>query len=292
MLARQYLVVPLAVEAPRPDRESTHRGVGNFYLRTIAAAVQFRLHLEAVGGRGVGDQAYDGLVIDERSPAPILRDMREEAVLDLVPLAGAGGHVTHAELEAGLGTLAAGLAGSYGVALGAQGTVRFVVLDLDFGHDLPEPEYASLAEFVDAAHDRGAPQRRMRTHVAAKAAPLVAQLRAAFPGVDFAVCSSPRGAHVVTLLDRSVPHAGANELGRRMLAALGDPGRAEAFPKCEASGGRTCRLPLTGAASRLLRDDLLGYRHRSRVEDLQAMLAMRRTDPAAIPGKPRRKRGE
>ena len=59
-------------------------------------------HLQpGIGGRGA-DQLYDGLMTDERLAAPVLRDERKQAVLDLVPLAGAGRQMTDRDGDAEL----------------------------------------------------------------------------------------------------------------------------------------------------------------------------------------------
>ena len=59
-------------------------------------------HLQACVGGGGGDQFDDDLMADERFAAPVLRDEREQAVLDLVPLAGAGRQMTDGDGNAEL----------------------------------------------------------------------------------------------------------------------------------------------------------------------------------------------
>src|SRR5208282_5974903 len=51
---------------------------------------------------GITDQIHNGLVAPERSTTPILRDVAEHPVLDLVPLAGAWWEVTDMKLQSGL----------------------------------------------------------------------------------------------------------------------------------------------------------------------------------------------
>jgi hypothetical protein len=48
------------------------------------------------------DQLRDGLMADERFAAPVLGDKREQAMLDLVPFAGAGGQVAERDGNADL----------------------------------------------------------------------------------------------------------------------------------------------------------------------------------------------
>ena len=83
-------VVPVAVEFVAVNVDGVHLGVGDFDAGGINVGVDLAAHLEAGVGGGGRDQLDDGLVADERLAAPVLGDEREEAMLDLVPLAGAG----------------------------------------------------------------------------------------------------------------------------------------------------------------------------------------------------------
>ena len=64
--------------------------------------VELGVDVEAGAGAGGGDQADDDLVADERFAAPVLADEREEAMLDLVPLAGAGREVADGDRQPAL----------------------------------------------------------------------------------------------------------------------------------------------------------------------------------------------
>src|SRR5215210_3256947 len=61
----------------------------------VGPAVEFRADVQAGAAVGRADQADDGREIDERGAPPVHRDMREQAMLDLVPLARARREVTH-----------------------------------------------------------------------------------------------------------------------------------------------------------------------------------------------------
>ena len=63
-------------------------GGGDFDAGRIRIGVDLGTDLEAGFGGGGGDQLDNDLMADERFAAPVLGDEREEAVLDLVPLAG------------------------------------------------------------------------------------------------------------------------------------------------------------------------------------------------------------
>ncbi len=77
-------------------------GVGDLDLVGIAALIELGVDLEAAASRGRGDQVDDHLAGDERLAAPVLADEAEQAVLDFVPLAGAGREVADLDLQAGL----------------------------------------------------------------------------------------------------------------------------------------------------------------------------------------------
>src|SRR3984893_12944712 len=66
----------------------------------ILAGVELAAHGEAGFGGGGRDQLDDDAIADEWFGAPVLADEGEEAVLDLVPLAGAGRQVVDHDVEA------------------------------------------------------------------------------------------------------------------------------------------------------------------------------------------------
>ena len=82
--------------------DGVHLGVGDFDARRIAVGIDLALHLQAGLGRGGGNQLDDGLVADEGPTAPVLGDERKEAMLDLVPFAGAGRKVADRDDDAEL----------------------------------------------------------------------------------------------------------------------------------------------------------------------------------------------
>jgi hypothetical protein len=66
--------------------------IGDFDACRIDVGINFGSHLEAGGGGG--DQLDDGLMTLEWFATPVLCDEREQAMLDPVPLAGAGRQMT------------------------------------------------------------------------------------------------------------------------------------------------------------------------------------------------------
>src|SRR3954452_25222249 len=67
-----------------------------------AARVEDAVHCQPCRGRGRGNQVHDGRMTRERVAAPILGEVAEQAVLDLVPLRGAGRIVTDRDRQPGL----------------------------------------------------------------------------------------------------------------------------------------------------------------------------------------------
>src|SRR5258708_14158976 len=77
-----------------------HGGVGNDNAVGVLPSVEFTAHGEAGFGGGGGDQLDDDPIGDEWLGTPVLADEGEEAVLDFVPLAGAGRQVVDHDVEA------------------------------------------------------------------------------------------------------------------------------------------------------------------------------------------------
>ena len=73
--------------------------VRDFATRGIPVGVQGRFDHQAFGGLGMADQFDDRLDSDHGVASPVLRDEREQAVLDFVPLAGAGRKVAHSQAQ-------------------------------------------------------------------------------------------------------------------------------------------------------------------------------------------------
>src|SRR5271165_4616843 len=65
----------------------------------VVARVELRADAEAGLGLRRTDEGNDRFPADKRTPPPVLCDVGEESVLDLVPLAGAWGEVTDAYVE-------------------------------------------------------------------------------------------------------------------------------------------------------------------------------------------------
>ena len=87
--SRKDAVVPVCMKFLSPQLHLCHLFVRNLDSFGIQIRIQFALHSQAVVGRRGGDEVDDDLVIHQRLAPPVLTDRREEAVLNLVPLAGA-----------------------------------------------------------------------------------------------------------------------------------------------------------------------------------------------------------
>jgi hypothetical protein len=77
------------MEVVASDVERSHVGVGDGDALLVEIFVDFATNGEAGLDRRRGDEVDDDAIADERAGTPGLTDVREEAVLDLVPLAGA-----------------------------------------------------------------------------------------------------------------------------------------------------------------------------------------------------------
>jgi hypothetical protein len=74
---------------------------GYFNSGGVRSLRKFCLDLETGSGLGVAYQVNHGLIADQRSCPPILRDEREHPVFDLVPLAGSGRKMRYMQMQAG-----------------------------------------------------------------------------------------------------------------------------------------------------------------------------------------------
>ena len=83
------------MEVVAGEVDGIHFGVGHLDAGRIGVLIELATNLQTGLGRRCGDQLDDDLMADERFAAPVAGDEREQAMLDLVPLAGAGGQVTH-----------------------------------------------------------------------------------------------------------------------------------------------------------------------------------------------------
>lgn len=84
-----YGVVPLAMKRIEFELDLGEIGVADDQALGVRVGVDLRAHLQSAARLGVGYQLDDHLVTDQWATTPVHRDEREQAVLDLVPLAGA-----------------------------------------------------------------------------------------------------------------------------------------------------------------------------------------------------------
>ena len=69
--------------------QATHLLIRDFNPHGIFSLVEFRFHAQAGVGSSIANQLNDGLESPKRLSSPVTGDVAEEAVFDLIPLAGA-----------------------------------------------------------------------------------------------------------------------------------------------------------------------------------------------------------
>ena len=89
LLAGSDGVVPFGVKLVASDVEARHLGVADFNALLIMACVEHALDLQAGRSGGGADQLDNSEAVGERSAAPVLRDVAEQPMLDLIPLCAA-----------------------------------------------------------------------------------------------------------------------------------------------------------------------------------------------------------
>ena len=82
-------VVPFRMERVAANVEVLHFGVGDLDALLIGPLIERTLDLEPGFGRRRSDQLDHCSAADEGFGAPVLRDVSEQPVLDLVPLCAA-----------------------------------------------------------------------------------------------------------------------------------------------------------------------------------------------------------
>lgn len=79
------------MELAAGDVEAGHLDVGDLDALLVGPPVERAGDFESGLGRGCADQFSDGEAVSERPAAPVLSDVAEQPMLDLVPLRRAGG---------------------------------------------------------------------------------------------------------------------------------------------------------------------------------------------------------
>src|SRR3954470_18595672 len=90
------------MESVALEVESCHLPLGHLDALWIGVGVEFTADGQAGPGRGTGDKVDHGEAAGERRRAPVLRDVAEQAMLDLLPLRGAGSIMAALENQPGL----------------------------------------------------------------------------------------------------------------------------------------------------------------------------------------------
>jgi len=90
------------MELVASDFEGLHRRLNDFDAFLVGARVEHAFNLEAGLGRRCADQLDYGEAISERPAPPVLRDVAEQPMRDLVPLRCCGRIVVDADHEPGL----------------------------------------------------------------------------------------------------------------------------------------------------------------------------------------------
>ena len=138
------MVVPIAMEICAFQVDGGQFIVGDFDTRWIDSGVKFRFDHKPLLGRRGRNQANNDFMTNQRPTAPILRDVAKHAMLNLVPLAGAGGKV--ADVDGNAQMRGQGLQGHLpqsATAPIAPATIRhdqkFTRLAMTFQAQLPPP---------------------------------------------------------------------------------------------------------------------------------------------------------
>src|SRR3954447_5819704 len=95
-------VVPLAVEGRRVEVDAAEGLIGDLLLGRVGRRVECGADGQAGLGGGAANEVNDHVVAHQGTAAPVLRDVGEQAVFDLVPLAGTRREVADGHAQPGL----------------------------------------------------------------------------------------------------------------------------------------------------------------------------------------------
>lgn len=153
--------------------------------------------------------------------------------------------------------------------------VRYFVIDVD-AHNAADSAAQRDGRSIDAyirSSMGGAVAARRRRAVRDAAWSTVERLLELEP--DLIPIQTGRGYHAIGLLDAEVPVAVAREMALAIAVGVDSCARVrvECFPRIERDGrGSMCSVPLTGSA-RVVASDGLRRAHRTRVEDVEWLVA-------------------
>jgi hypothetical protein len=83
------LIVPIAMKLVSLQCQALHVGFGDLDASWVVVLVQLRLDAKPLAGSGTSDEVDDRLEARERFSSPVLCNVAEEPVFDLVPFARA-----------------------------------------------------------------------------------------------------------------------------------------------------------------------------------------------------------
>ena len=90
-------VVPLAMEFVAPEIDGGEVGIADLDAGFVGVLVERSLHAQALVGSDAADQVDHHLSAQQRSASPVVGDVAEHPMLDLVPFAGAWRKMAHVD---------------------------------------------------------------------------------------------------------------------------------------------------------------------------------------------------
>src|SRR6185437_210407 len=102
LLVRRDGIVPLAVEIVTRDVDRLHLSFSDLEAFGVEVSIDLAAYFETCFGARRADELNDDLMTDQRLAPPVHGDEGEQAMLDLVPFAGARRQVGHGYFQVGL----------------------------------------------------------------------------------------------------------------------------------------------------------------------------------------------
>src|SRR5271168_833654 len=129
------------------DVDASHLFVGYDDAFGVAVFVDIAGYGQAGIGRCRSDELENDLMADEGLAAPVLGDVSEETVLDLVPFAGAGRQMSHGDRQAGF------VGQALNLALPKAHSIAVAAAAIGGDHEVSGLGVACFAEAIPPASD-------------------------------------------------------------------------------------------------------------------------------------------
>ena len=92
-------IIPIPMKVRALQLDGRQFGVGDLNASRVRIGVKLTLDLQSCCGSGVGNKVDDDLVALQRTTSPVLRNVGEEPMFNLIPLASTWREITYSKTQ-------------------------------------------------------------------------------------------------------------------------------------------------------------------------------------------------